>query len=221
MFIVIEGSDGSGKATQLELIAKHPQLRGQTITTMDFPQYGQKSAGLAEEYLNGKYGGVREVSPYIASLFFAVDRFDASFKIRAAVSAGKIVISNRYTLSSAAHQGAKIKNSDERQKFFHWLNELEYDTLKLPRPDLTIFLHVPAEIGYELILKKQRRDYLGGKARDIHEADLEYLKTVEQAYLTLSENDPAIQRIECAPGGILLPIEQINDLILQEILRRL
>lgn len=216
-FIVIEGGDGSGKATHVELVAKNALLNGKELEKIDFPQYGTKSAGPVEEYLNGKYGNVREVSPYTASLLFAVDRFDASFKINAALEAGKIILSNRYVLSNAAHQGAKLSDPQGRQKFWKWLEELEYGILKLPKPDITIFLHVPAEIGYELILKKAERTHLGGKVRDIHEVDLDYLKKVESVYKELATTDPSIKTIECTLQGALLPIEEINSLIMKQI----
>ena len=95
-FIVIDGIDGSGKATQTNIIInRFKQLKYQ-VETADFPQYGTKSAGLVEEYLNGKYGGPKEVGPYAASIFYAVDRYDASFKIKKWLKQGKIVISNHF-----------------------------------------------------------------------------------------------------------------------------
>lgn len=212
-FIVIEGTDGSGKGTQFKLLIQQLRDQEKQVETMDFPQYGQKSAGPVEEYLNGKYGSLDKVTPQTASLFYAIDRFDASFKIRQALEQGKIVLSNRYVLSNAAHQGAKIKNAEERKEFFKWINALEYGILKLPKPDLNIFLHVPADIGYELVLQKASRAHLQGKKRDIHETNLEYLKTVEQTYLELAQQDPSIKTIECAPDGQLLNIEQIKTQI--------
>ena len=213
-FIVIEGTDGSGKATHLQLAVDKLRAEGKDVEVLDFPQYGTKSAGPVEEYLNGKYGGVNEVSPYAASLLYAVDRFDASFRMRQALNAGKVVISNRYVLSNAAHQGTKIKNPAERKKFLEWLDDIEYGAMKIPRPDIIIFLHVPAEIGYELVLKKTARAHLNGKKQDIHEADLAYLKSVETTYQELAASDPKINTIECAPRGTLLSIEEINPLVM-------
>lgn len=213
-FIVIEGNDGSGKGTQFQLLADYLREQNKPVELFDFPQYGAKSAGPVEEYLNGKYGDVHDVSSYAASLLYAVDRFDAAQKIRAALMAGKIVLSNRYTLSNAAHQGAKIKNPEEREKFLRWLNDLEYGILNLPKPDLVIFLHVPAEISYELVLKKAERNHLNGKKQDIHEANLDYLKTVELAYIDLAKQNSAIKTIECAPNGQLLSVDEIKSQII-------
>lgn len=217
MFIVFEGTDGSGKATQVERAVKALISDGHAVELIDLPQYGTKSAGPVEEYLSGKYGGLEEISPYAASILYAMDRFDASFRIRSALTAGKIVLANRYVPSNAAHQGAKLADTAEREKFLKWLEGLEYGILNLPRPDLIIFLHVPAEIGYELVLKKAQRAHLNGKSRDIHEADLDYLKAVEQNYLMLADKNPSWHIIECAPTGTLLSIEEINKLVIQAI----
>lgn len=213
-FIVIEGTDGAGKTTHLQLIAKQLREEGKIVEVMDFPQYGKKSAGPVEEYLNGTYGDAYAVSPYAASLLYAVDRFDASYKIKAALDSDKIVLSNRFVSSNFAYQGAKIADPSERQKFLYWIEELEYGTLDLPRPDLIVFLHVPAEISFELIAKKSERAYLeGGKKRDIHESDIAYQKLVEKAYLELAAHDKSVSTIECAPQGTLLTIEEIHPLV--------
>ena len=214
MFIVIEGNDGSGKGTQFNLIADYLRNKGKEIELVDFPQYGKKSAGPVEEYLNGKYGTLDQVDSKTASLFYAVDRFDASFKIRNAIEKNKIVLANRYVLSNAAHQGAKIKDKNERKEFFDWIQNLEYGILKLPKPNLIIFLRVPAAISYELVLKKSERKHLEGKKQDIHEADIEYLKKVEQTYLELAQQDKDIRTIECVVNGNLLSVEQIQKQII-------
>ncbi len=217
-FIVIEGTDGAGKATHLKLAVEKLRAAGRNIEVVDFPQYGKKSAGPVEEYLNGKYGAADAVSPYAASILYAADRFDASFQMRAALEGGTLVLANRYVSSNFAYQGAKIADKSERQKFLFWLEELEYGTLKLPRPDLVIFLHVPAEISFELVEKKAQRDYLeNGKKRDIHETDLAYQKSVEQAYLELAAHDATVRTIECAPGGTLLTIEEIHPMVMKHI----
>src|SRR6266403_2732213 len=143
-FIVIDGTDGSGKTTQFKLLQDTLQAEGYEVETTDFPQYGKKSAGLVEEYLNGKYGN--EVNPYASSIFYAVDRFDASKQMQEWLDQGKIILSNRYVLASAGHQGGKIEDKDERVKFFRWLNNLEYKIFGIPQPDLNIILHVPAAI---------------------------------------------------------------------------
>jgi len=141
-FIVIDGTDGSGKTTQLNLLKAKLEQDGYAVEVADFPQYNNKSAGLVEEYLSGKYGQADEVSPYQASIFYAVDRFDASTKIRQWLTAGKIVLANRYTSANLGHQGCKIDNPLERRIFFSWLFDLEYKIFQIAKPDLSIILHV-------------------------------------------------------------------------------
>ena len=110
--IVIEGADGSGKSTQFELLLRRFRKEKIRIVTMKFPQYGKKSAGMVEEYLRGAYGKKPEsVSPYAASLFYAVDRFDAAQKIKKWLLEGKTVLLDRYVDSNAAHQRGKIQNT--------------------------------------------------------------------------------------------------------------
>ncbi len=215
-FIVIDGTDGSGKGTQTALLVKRLQNNGYEVEMADFPQYGEKSAGLVEEYLNGNYGSALEVGPYRASIFFACDRFAAAPKIKKWINEGKIVIANRYVSSNMGHQSGKIKDAKNREKFLNWLEELEYDIFEIPRPDLNILLYMPPEIGQELVDKKESRDYIKGKKRDIHEADIQHLKDAAQAYLDLAKNY-GWTTIDCAPEGNLNSIEHISDQLWQKI----
>lgn len=196
-FIVIDGTDGSGKATQTNLLVEELKLNGYDVVVTDFPQYGQKSAGAVEEYLNGKYG---QVNPRAASVFYAIDRFDASFKIRKWLEEGRIIVSNRYVTANAGHQGGKISDEAERMKYFKWLNDLEYNIFGIPKPDLNIILHMPAEIAQKLVDQKsaEQREYAGGKKRDLHEADLSHLKNAERVYLEIAKLFPNTRLVECA-----------------------
>lgn len=210
--IVIEGTDGSGKSVQTKLLVEKLAKEGCKIATTSFPQYGKKSAGLIEEYLNGKYGEPKQVSPYAASLFYALDRFDLAKEIRARINEGFIFITDRYVDSNTGHQGGKIKNPREREKFIKWLYSLEYRILGIPKPDLVIILHVPAEIGQKLVTQKQRRFYLkNGKTHDTHERDLEHLKNAEKAYLWLAKKFSRDHKvIECLDNKKLLTPEKIH-----------
>lgn len=218
-FIVIDGTDGSGKATQTDLLVKELKMNGFDVEVTDFPQYGTKSAGLIEEYLNGKYG---QVSPQAASIFYAVDRFDASLKIRDWLKQGKIVVSNRYVTANAGHQGGKIKDDFERLKFFKWLNNLEYHIFAIPKPDLNIILHVPADMAQKLVDKKTKsqREYANGKKRDLHEADIKHLKSAEQVYQEIAKLFPNTKLIECVQGGNLLPPDEVHNKV-WELARRI
>jgi dTMP kinase len=209
--IVIDGGDGSGKTTQFKMLLKRLQDEDLDVITMDFPQYGKKSCGAVEEYLNGKYGSADDVGPYRGSIFFAVDRYDASFEIRKAIDEGKIVLCNRYVTANMAHQGGKIADEQERLKYFEWLKELEFGIFGIPQPDINIFLHVPPEIALDLVDKKGHRDYIGGEGRDLHEADLQHQKNTEKVYQQLANFLPNSTMIECAPDGKLATPEAIHE----------
>lgn len=216
-FIVIEGSDGSGKGTQFALIGERLKSQGYDVATYDFPQYDQESSYFVGEYLNGNYGGADELGAYTPSLFFALDRFQASQSIKKDLAAGKIVLSNRFIGANLAHQGQKIHNDEERTKYYDWLYDLEFNILGIPKPDLNIVLLVPAEIAQKLVDQKAARNYTD-KKRDIHEADLNHLQRAVAAYEKLCEQFPdTFQPIEGTVDGELLPIPEVTELIWQKI----
>jgi len=211
-FIVIDGTDGSGKATQTELLVKRLKKAGHKVKVFDFPQYGLKSAGLVEEYLNGKYGSAQEVGPYRASIFYACDRYDASFKIRKYLDAGMVVVSNRYVTANMGHQGGKIKNAAQRKKYFNWLYDLEYGIFGIPKPDLNIILHVDAAVAQKLVDGKGARNYTK-KKRDLHEKDLKHLRDAERVYLEIAESFPKFSLISCTESGNIMTRERISDMV--------
>lgn len=216
--IVLDGTDGSGKATQVSLLAENLLRAGYKIEVADFPQYKKKSAGLVEEYLSGKYGAADQVGPYRASIFYAADRYDASFRIREWLSEGKIVISDRYVTANLGHQGAKISDPLERKHFFDWLLKLEYEIFNIPRPDLNIILQVPAGIAQDLVKNRQLKL---NQALHLHEDDLTHLKRAEQTYLEITRSFPDMVLIECVKYGRLLDRETIKNLIWQEVAKLL
>ncbi len=211
--IVIEGTDGSGKKTQANLLITRLKKTGLKVVSISFPQYGKKSAGLVEEYLNGKYGPSNNVDPYVASLFFALDRFDLATELKRRLNEKYIVILDRYVDSNAAHQGGKIKDKKARAHFLAWLYDLEYKILGIPKPDLTVILRVPAKMGQALVSQKTQRLYIeGGKTHDGHEANLKHLSAAESAYIWLARKFPKDHVvIECTKGNKLLPPEKIHE----------
>ncbi len=217
IFLVIEGTDGSGKGTQFKLLVDRLQNDGYDIATFDFPQYDQQSSYFVREYLNGKYGTAEEVGPYTGSLFYALDRYQAAPAIREALEAGKVVIANRFTGSNMAHQGTKFDNSEERKGYFLWLDAIEFQMLNIPRPDLSLVLRVPAETAQKLVDQKEKRSYTD-KKRDLHEADLGHMQKAVQVYDNLCELFPKdFKQLDCVRNSELLGIDTIQTLIWETI----
>lgn len=215
-FIVIEGLDGSGKGTQVALLADYLKSKKKNFKVADFPQYENFSSAFVAKYLRGEYGSAEEVGPYRGSIFYALDRYDKSFDIKKWLKEGKIVISNRYVSANMGHQTGKIKGEKARDQFLEWLNNLEYKIFDIPKPDKTILLYVPPEIGQGLVDKKSARTYIKGRKRDIHEADIIHLKKAAEAYLYVAKKYKWTV-IDCAPKGVMRSRESIH----QEIIKKL
>lgn len=217
VFIVIEGTDGSGKGTQLERLAERLRTDGYDVATFDFPQYDEASSYFVRQYLNGKYGTADEIGPYTGSLFYALDRFEAGPKIKEAIEQGKVVLANRYVGSNMAHQGTKFRHAEERRGYFIWLDNLEFEMLGIPRPTLSIVLRVPAEIAQQLVDKKTARSYTD-KKRDIHEADLAHLQKSVEVYTDMCQLFPKdFSLIEGTRDEQLLGIDEVHSIIWQKV----
>lgn len=216
-FIVLEGTDGSGKATQFRLLRERLQAVGYEVEVFDFPRYENESSYFIRRYLNGDYGPATKISPYTSSLFFALDRYEAAPDIRKALEAGKIVLSNRYVGSNMAHQGSKFDDPIERRSFFVWEDSLEFQLLGIPRPSLNLFLRVPASIAYELIGRKKARSYTDN-SHDEHEKDKDHLRKSIETYDLLCELFPRdFTAIDCVQDGKLMSIPDINNRIWETI----
>ncbi len=213
LFLVIEGTDGSGKGTQFKILKERLETEGYNVETFDFPRYDQPSSHFVREYLNGKYGTAEEVGPYTGSLFYALDRYEAAAQIRQALEQGKIVLANRFTGSNMAHQGTKFDKSEERRGYFVWIDNLEFQMLNIPRPDRSVVLRVPAEIAQELVDQKAERSYTD-KKRDLHEADIEHMKRAVEVYDDLCGLFPKdFLRLDCVRNDKLLGIDAVSDLL--------
>lgn len=217
LFIVIEGTDGSGKGTQFKLLKDRLTKDGYDVASFDFPQYDQDSSYFVRQYLNGKYGSAEEVGPYTGSLFYALDRYQAAPQIRQALEEGKVVIANRYTGSNMGHQGTKFNSLEERKGYFIWLDNLEFELLSIPRPSASIVLRLPAETAQQLVDQKETRSYTD-KKRDLHEADLSHLQRAVEVYDNICELFPRdFVKLDCVQGGKLQPIEVIHEQIWQSL----
>jgi len=224
-FFVFEGIDGCGKATQANLLADFLKREGFSVEKIDFPQHGQRSSALVDDYLNGKYGGSEDVGPYTASIFYAVDRYDASFKIRKWLNEGKMVISDRYIVSNIGHQGGKLIGSKRKwKKYVSWLYDLEYGIFGIPRPDHTFILKTSVDLSLGMAHnvtnkeKQNRREaYLGSsKKQDIHEKDKSHLSNALRSYLLVAKEFPKdFKVIECLSGGGMLSPEIISEKIIK------
>lgn len=216
-FIVIEGSDGVGKKTQADLIIKMFRRIGKQVSFYDFPQYGRSFfGGMVADYLNEKYGDVNESDPYLISLLYAGDRFEASEHIRHDLKLGKIVICNRYTQSNMAFQTAKLKGEKNKKQFLDWLEELEFGIFNIPKPDMVVYLYAPHKISQKMVDTKGKRDYTD-KKRDIHERNDGFLAQVEKEYLELAKTYPEWRTIVCTQGEKLLPPDEISEKVFNAI----
>lgn len=219
-FIVIDGIDGSGKATQVDLLVKRLRKEGYQAKKIDFPRYGDNFFGcLIGECLAGQYGNFAAVAPKIASILYAADRWESSEQIKKWLAEGMIVIADRYVSSNQIHQGGKIKDPQARKMFLKWLDQMEYDVFKIPRPDQIIFLHLPLSLSLQLIAKRQKethqssRGYLGGK-KDVVEKNIKYLENSRNSAIKIVKENNQWTMIECAKNGEVLPREEINDKVL-------
>ena len=196
--IVIEGLDGSGKSTQLELLPKSLANMGIDCRTVSFPSYESNSSALVKMYLGGEFGEKPDdVNGYAASTFFAVDRY-ASYKTNWGkyYDNGGTVIAGRYTTSNAVHQTSKLPETDW-ESFLEWLYEFEYVKIGIPKPDLVIFLDMPTDVSQKLLLKR----YDGNETKkDIHERDKEYLDHCRNAAIFTAKYS-GWKIVPCAKNG--------------------
>ncbi len=214
--IVIEGLDGSGKSTQLELLPQNLLKNGIESQTVSFPDYDSDSSALVKMYLGGKFGKKPgDVNAYAASLFYAVDRF-ASYKTTWGdyYNQNGVIVSGRYTTSNAVHQTSKMAES-EWQDFLDWLYDLEYNKVGIPKPDKVIFLDMPIEVSQKLLSGR----YKGDEAKkDIHESDTAYLDQCRKAAMFTAKYS-GWTIIPCAIDGEPRSIEDISKDILNETLK--
>ena len=204
--VVIEGSDGSGKATQAKKLYERLRDLEVKVRRVSFPNYESESSALIRMYLRGDFGGNAEaVNPYAAATFYAVDRFANFFEWKEFYQSGGLILSDRYVESNMAYQAAKFKRLVDRAKFLKWLEELEYEHYGLPRPDLTIFLDMPPEVS--AILRKAR-----GR-EDIHESDAAYMNKIYATYKELAQKY-GWKVVDCAKGSFARSTTDIHEDIL-------
>lgn len=201
LFIVLDGNDGSGKATQAQLLADALTARGREHIKIDFPRYESNLFGkLLAECLSGARGDFVTLDPRIASVLYAADRLESSHHIQDALAAGKVVIADRFVSSNQIHQGGKVADETEREAFLTWLDTMEHDTLGIPRPDRIVYLKVPVATSLGLLAEKRRakNTHLADGELDQVERDTAYLHNSHATAGWLAAREPAWRIIECA-----------------------
>ena len=205
--IVIEGTDGSGKATQSGLLVERLTREGLRVRKVDYPNYQSKSSALVKMYLSGEFGDKPDaVNPYAASAFYAVDRI-ASYKKdwEDFYLGGGIIIADRYTTSNMIHQAAKIKDEAAKSEYLEWLLDFEYGKCGLPEPDAVIFLAMPPQASRELM--KGRENKAGSV--DIHEQNSAYLEECYRNACRVAEKFNWL-KLECQRDNVIKSIEEIH-----------
>lgn len=212
--IVIEGLDGSGKSTQLELLEKNLKAKGVDCKAVSFPNYDNPSSTLVKMYLGGEFGKKPgDVNAFAASVFYSVDRY-ASFKADWGnyYNDGGTIVSGRYTTSNAVHQCSKLPES-EWTSFLDWLYDFEYNKIAIPKPDKVIFLDMPIEVSQKLLSKRYKGDET---KKDIHESDTEYLAKCRKAAVFTAEYSNW-EIIPCSENGEARTIEDIAQDVLNSV----
>lgn len=212
MFLVIDGIDASGKKTQVELLSKKLQDAWKTVKIVDFPRYDNQSSYFAQKYLSGDYGA--NVSAEMSSLFFMMDRYDASFQLREDLKAYDYVIANRYTSASMIHHGCKIHTLSERTKFLDWLEHMEYVVCSLPKPDVIFFLSLSFENNMKLLEKRLSTSRKPNP--DIHERDTVYMKQAWETAHSISWTY-GWNTINCEEQGKLLSRDEITQKLFEQL----
>jgi len=215
-FIVIDGTDGSGKATQVKLLVKRLRQNGYRVKTIDFPRYYDNFFGkfIGECLANG-HGNFVELDPYIASVLYAADRYESAKQLNKWLDEGSLVIADRYASSNQIHQGGKIGNAAARKKFLAWLEKMEFEVFKIPRPNLIIYLEVPIEITQGLLSGKRaarKKRYLNGK-KDIVESSRIYLDNSKRSAIELVKENNNWLKVDCAVAGKLMSRSKISDVV--------
>lgn len=222
--IVIDGIDGSGKATQTKFLAKRLKKEGYKVRSIDFPRYYDNFFGaLIGDYLSGKFGDFIQTDPRVASVLYAADRFESSGQIRKWLDAGYVVISDRYVSANQIHQGSKIRSVIERRKFLEWLDKMEFEIFKIPRPDMVIYLDVPFEVSKKWLenkVTKRNKKYLNGK-RDVAEDNLLHLKDSRNTALYLHKTNKNWEKISCCKGNICMSPEDVHQKVFEIVKKKL
>lgn len=210
LIIIESGSDASGKATQTKKLYEKLLKDGYNVKKVEYPNYSSESSALVKMYLRGDFGDKpSDVDPYIASTFFAADRY-ASFKTQWEdfYNEGGIILADRYTTSNMVHQASKMDKED-RDKYLDWLFDFEFNMYKIPEPDCVIFLDVPVTFSKKL-MENRKNKITGQSKKDIHESDIKYLEKSYNNSLDIV-NKYNWNKIKCVENNNLRSIGSIHE----------
>lgn len=214
---VIDGTDGSGKQTQFDKLQERLKKDGIDFRVVSFPNYESPSSGLVKMYLSGEFGeNAKDVSPYIASTFYAGDRYATYItEYKDYYEKGGIILADRYTTANMVHQAGKIQDKEEREKFLNWLWDFEFNLYRLPIPTEVFFLNMPVEKSLELI-KDRENKFTHTEKKDIHERDKNHLIDAYNAACYVSKKYNWYE-IKCVNEDKIRTIEDIHEEIYNEI----
>lgn len=213
VFIVLDGNDGSGKATQTRLLSEYLSAKGVENEKFDFPSYDKNMFGaLIGECLAGQHGDFVHMDPKVASPLYALDRLESSPRIRKALEDGKVVIADRYASSNQIHQGGKIENEAERADFLVWLEKMEYEVVGIPKPDAVIYLDVPVEVSLKLLTEKRalKNGTLAVGQKDTVEEDRQYLDRSHETARWLAGRESNWHFVTCMTDSSLRAPDDIQ-----------
>lgn len=214
--IVIEGIDGSGKGTQAQQLTERLSAAGRRVRLLSFPRYRETLFGHAiGDFLNGRFGQLEEVHPFLAAVLYAADRFESKSVLSDALQHSDVVVCDRYVPSNLAHQGAKLDGA-EREELMRTIERIEFEVFGLPRPSQVVLLDVPVEIAQRNIAAKKPRNYTE-KTADLQEADSGYLQRVRDVYLQLAAVNSNWQKVESVHASEQRSIAQIGDEIFDRV----
>lgn len=214
---VIDGTDGSGKQTQFNKLKERLENEGVNLKVVSFPNYENESSSLVKMYLRGEFGeNAQEVSPYIASTFYAADRY-ATFQTgyKKFYEEGGIILADRYTTANMVHQAGKIKDKVEREKFLDWLWDFEFNLYGLPVPTKSFFLNMPTEYAVKLMENRENK-FTHETKKDIHESNKQHLLDAYNAACDLVQKYDW-HEVKCVKDDKIRSIEDIHEEIYQEI----
>jgi len=212
--IVFEGIDGSGKGTQSKKLYRYLKSTDEKVALFEFPSYDETFFGKeVASYLNGNFGSLNDVHPKLSAMLYAGDRYEKRNQIVEKLDQGYIVICDRYIPSNIAHQISKFKDDKDKYELKRWIEKLEYEVYKMPKPNTIFFMNMDPEFSNKLVLNKKKRNYTD-KKQDLHEINSSYLCNVYKTFKKLAEEENWV-KITCQTTNNLKSAEDIHLVIVK------